>query len=306
MKSGPISISFCINDKYSQHLAVVIASFLHNNPQYDFIFHVLHRNVSIENQAKISELCHFGSSDRSVKIVFHEIDSGRFAEFPIPAALEHVTREMYYRFILPDVLVDEARTIYIDVDVLCVADILPLWQWELGDKLVGAVSEGADGEMKKKLLGLDGPEPYYYSGMLVMDLAALRAGEYSRKLMSATLEMADKISWPDQDVMNVVLRGKIADVPMIWDEVANYNPFRKDVKIWHFPGAVRKPWCPIWKNRGRFPYARYLRMSPYRDNFAAFVWANIKGFFYFKYVKKGVERTLVCGVLVCKREKRSV
>lgn len=292
-----ISISFCVNDRYAQHLAVVMASFLHNNPGSDFIFHVLHRDISKANQEKICGMQTSVPDGRSVSVVFHEIDASRFAAFPIPEALEHVTQEMYYRYILPEVL-EEDRTIYIDVDVLCVADILPLWQWDLKGNPIGAVSEGEPGEFKKKLIGLDGPEPYYYSGMLVMDLAMLREGGYARRLMETTAAMADRIIWPDQDVINTVFRRRITDIPMIWDEVAEYSPFRRDVKIWHFPGALRKPWCPIWNNRGRFPYARYLRMSPYRDRYWSFVWMHIRGFFYLKYTKKCVTRHLVCGIRV--------
>lgn len=302
----PISISFCINNRYSQHLAVVIASFLHNNPKYDFIFHVLHHDVTPENQQAIQRMegvsCGTKATHRSVSICFHKIDGEMFSNFPLPEALEHVTREMYFRFLLPEVLANETRTIYIDVDVLCVSDVLPLWEWDLGEKIVGAVSEGQPGEYKKRLIGLEGDEPYYYSGMLVMDLAAMRQEGAVEKLFRTTMQMAGRIAWPDQDVINTVFRNRIARIPMIWDDVGHYNPFRRDVKIWHFPGALRKPWCPIWKNRGRFPYFRYLLMTPYRHRAWPFIWMHIKGLLFFSYTKKCVTRYLVCGILVWKRK----
>ena len=51
-----ISMSFSVSDNYSQHLAVVLASVLFNNPHSRFVFHVLHRNISDENQSRIREL----------------------------------------------------------------------------------------------------------------------------------------------------------------------------------------------------------------------------------------------------------
>lgn len=48
----PISISFCISNNYAQHLAVVIASILLNNPDEDFVFHVVHHSVTPESKAK--------------------------------------------------------------------------------------------------------------------------------------------------------------------------------------------------------------------------------------------------------------
>ena len=51
-----ISISFCVSDNYAQHLAVVMASVLVNNPEERFIFHVLHKNITEANQSKVKEL----------------------------------------------------------------------------------------------------------------------------------------------------------------------------------------------------------------------------------------------------------
>ena len=294
-----ISISFSVSNSYSQHLAVVLASFLVNNHSSCFIFHVLHRNISDENQAQIREL---EQMYPNCEIKFHAIDASVFEKFPIPKELEHVTQEMYYRYILPDVLRDEERTIYSDVDVLCVGDIRPLWELDLDGKLLAAVSEGEYGEVKKQQLGLFGPEPYFYSGLLLMDLAAMRTEDSSRKLMENTLEYADRIFWPDQDVINLTFRGKIKQLSSEWDGInVRYTPFRRDIVIWHFPGATLKPWCNIWKNTTWPIYLKYLLKSPYRDNALQFVWGHIKGFFFFRYTKKAIERYIVCGVRVWKR-----
>ena len=86
MKS-PISISFSVSDNYSQHLAVVLTSFLVNNPDSQFVFHVLHRNVSEENQAQIRKL---ESMYTNCEIKFHLLDANTFEKFAIPLYLEHV------------------------------------------------------------------------------------------------------------------------------------------------------------------------------------------------------------------------
>ena len=297
---SPISISFSVSDNYSQHLAVVLASMLVNNPSSRFVFHVLHRNITEANQARIRELERmYGNGE----VKFHKIDDSQFAKFPIPSELEHVTQEMYYRYILPDVLADEDRTIYSDVDVLCVGDLRPLWELDLKGNLLAAVSEGEAGEFKKCLMGLEGEAPYFYSGLLVMDLKAMRQGDYARQLMENTVKYVDKISWPDQDIINLTFRDKILQLGPEWDGISvRYSPFRKDIVIWHFPGFTLKPWCNIWKNKTWPIYLKYLLKSPYRGNALKFLWGHLKGFFYFKYTKKGVTRYLVCGVLVRKKE----
>ena len=332
-----------MSDSYAQHLAVVITSILCNNPESDFVFHVLHRDFSEENQARVRELemkneelrmknssasqllCvknifkkfHPPSADstihnssfiihnsepRRVSIQFHKIDASQFASFPIPPQLEHVTQEMYYRYILPDVLADEERTIYSDVDVLCVGDLRPLWELDLKGNLLAAVSEGAAGEFKKKLMDLTGDAPYFYSGLLVMDLKAMREGKYPAKLMENTAKYAEKIAWPDQDIINLTFRDKILQLGDEWDGInVRYSPWRKGIVIWHFPGFTMKPWCNIWKNTTWPIYLKYLLKSPYRANAVRFIWGHIKGFFWFSYTKKGITRYLLCGIRVWKR-----
>ena len=298
---GPISISFAVSDSYAQHLAVVITSILYHNPDSDFIFHVLHRDFSDENQKRVRELENFNNA-RHVKIVFHKVDASAFEKFPIPPELEHVTQEMYYRYVLPDVLADEDRTIYSDVDVLCVGDLRPLWELNLKGNIIAAVSEGESGEFKKKLMNLAGDAPYFYSGLLVMDLKAMRDGGYPARLMENTAKHAKKIAWPDQDIINLTFRDKILQLSDEWDGInVRYSPWRKGIVIWHFPGFTMKPWCNIWKNTTWSIYFKYLLKSPYRANAARFIWGHIKGFFWFSYTKKGITRYLLCCVRVWKR-----
>ena len=296
--SEPVSISFSVSDNYSQHLAVVLASVLVNNPSSRFVFHVLHRNITEANQACIRELERmYGNCE----VKFHLIDDSQFAKFPIPPELEHVTQEMYYRYILPDVLADEDRTIYSDVDVLCVGDLRPLWELDLKGNILAAVSEGDAGEWKKSLMGIEGDAPYFYSGLLVMDLKEMRQGDYARQLMENTVKYAAKISWPDQDIINLTFRDKILQLGPEWDGInVRYSPFRKDIVIWHFPGFTLKPWCNIWKNTTWPLYLKYLLKSPYSFNAAKFMWGHVKGFFFFKYTKKQTTRYLVCGIRVWK------
>ena len=297
-----ISISFSVSDNYSQHLAVVITSILVNNPESRFVFHVLHRNISGENQTRILELEQMYSN---CEIKFHAIDASVFEKFPIPKELEHVTQEMYYRYILPDVLEGERRTIYSDVDVLCVGDVRALWDIDLKGNILAAVPD-EDTCLKWNVLGIP-PGEYFCSGLLVMDLSAMRVGGYVHKLFSVTKEYSHKLSWPDQDVINIVFRGKILKLLDIWNCSSGYNPFSKDVRQWHFQGFTQKPWCCIWKNITWIPYLKYLLKTPYRGNALSFIGRHILGFFYYRYVKKGVERILICGVRFWRREiKRNV
>jgi lipopolysaccharide biosynthesis glycosyltransferase len=296
----PISMSFSVSDNYSQHLAVVLTSILENNPESDFVFHVLHRNITDGNQKRIHELeqVYF-----NCEIRFHAVDNSLFEALTIPKELEHITKETYFRYILADILSEEKRTIYSDVDVLCVGDLRPLWNIDLKGCVIGAVSEGLDGEYKKKLLGLTGDAPYFNAGMLVMDLDVMRAESSSVRLMKNTVEYASRIAWADQDIINITFRNRILELENIWNCFTRVaGEVKKRVVIRHFANASQKPWCNIWKNCSWPLYLRYLRRSSYRENAFRFAWGHIKGFFFFKYTKKQVTRYLVCGIRVWRRK----
>lgn len=295
-----ISMAFSVSDNYSCHLAVVLASVLSNNPGTRFVFHVLHRNLSAENQAMLKK---FEKAWPVSSVRFHLVEEASFARFPVPKELEHVTQEMYYRYILPEAVPECPRMIYTDVDILCVGNLRPLWETDLEGNVLAAVSEGEDGEFKKKLLGLTGGAPYVNSGVLVMDLERMRAENATEKLFSNTLKYAGRIAWPDQDVINITFRDRILVIEPIWNGFNVTDPeMKKRVVIRHFANATQKPWCNIWKNTTWLSYLEYLRISPYRAESWRFVWGHIKGFFFFKYTKKGVTRYLVCGIRVWRRK----
>jgi lipopolysaccharide biosynthesis glycosyltransferase len=299
-KRDPISMSFSVSDNYSQHLAVVLASVLVNNPNSNFVFHVLHRNISDENQMRIRRL---EQMYLNCEIKFHLIDASRFEKFPIPKELEHVTQEMYYRYLLPDILENEDRTIYSDVDVLCVGDLRSLWELDLKGNILAAVSEGEAGEFKKKLIGLEGVAPYFNSGVLIMDLEKMRNEGVTSKLMENTVNYAGSIAWPDQDIINITFRNRILELEPIWNAFDVLGrEMKRRIVIHHFANASQKPWCNIWKNCSWPLYLKYLRRSSYRENAFRFAWGHIKGFFFFKYTKKQVTRYLVCGIRVWRRK----
>lgn len=300
----PISFSFCISNNYAQHLAVVIASILINNPDEEFVFHVVHHSVSAASEAKLRELETMYPHHR---IVFHRIDAKAFERFPIPKTLEHITREMYYRYLLPQILFDEQRTIYSDVDVLCVkGGIRELWDMDLGDSPMAAIRKlsgngrGYCDHMTR--MGMKQGADYWFSGMLVMDLAKLRAEDFTDVCMAKTIEKADELLFPDMDVINVVAEGRMAEIDPLWNMTERFSFFRDDVKMWHFANFSQKPWCCLWKNVTWIPYLKYLLRSPYDFNAFRFVWEHVKGFFWFSYVKKSTRRWLCCGILVWRRK----
>lgn len=297
-----ISVSFCISDNFAQHLAVLATSLLERTPGRPFVFHVLAKALSDETRRRLLRM--EADWDGRCRFVLHAVDRSRFDAFPLP--LEHITQEMYYRYLLPEMLPEERRTLYLDVDVLALGDLSPLWDLDLGDCLLAGVPDGKKDTPEwreyKRRLGLGDHAIYVNSGVLLMDLEGLRRFGFGAKCMEATGRLHDRIAWPDQDVINLTAKGRILPLPRRWNCMDPRTLPRGERPILrHFASFSSKPWCCLWKNHTWPSYLRFLLRTPYRDHAPAFVLAHLKGFFWFRYVKKGVERTLVCGILVRKR-----
>lgn len=298
-----LSISFSISDNYAQHLAVVVASMLANTPGGDFRIHILYSALREETVARLKGWA--AASQGRFEFRFHQVDRRHFDAFPLP--LEHITQEMYYRYLLPELLVDEARTIYLDVDILALGDLLPLWQWDLAGSPMGGVPDGkvetAEFRAYKRKIGMDEAATYFSSGVLVMDLEQLRQMDFGHRCLERTAKLLDALAWPDQDIINALLAGRILSLPARFNCTnprGQLSPGEKPT-IRHFANFSAKPWCCLWKNRTWPGYLRYLLQTPYRDQAWRFLWAHLCGFFYFRYTKKGYERVLICGLMVYKR-----
>lgn len=132
---------------------------------------------------------------------------------------------VYHRFLLPELLPDVERVLYLDADVVACRDVSALYAFDLQGKPLGAPAWQVVGPYERDMGGLlrtfcermglpeDG-EPYFYSSQLLMDLALMRQEKLGERLIGAAAT-ADPgtLAWPDQDVMNAALRGRLAVLP---------------------------------------------------------------------------------------------
>lgn len=219
MVRRPIHLAFASDASCAVALGVAILSLLRVQPPHiRYVFHVLDGGIPARVQKQIEQLAADAQSDLHFVPVVGLLDDlpcgGRF-----PATV-------YHRFLLPELLPsDIERVLYLDADVLACRDVTPVYDTDLGGRPLGApvwqVVGSYDSEMGGLLRGfctrMGLPEdglPYFYSSQLVMDLVTMRR-EQIGALLIETARMADPaaLAWPDQDVLNAALRGRIAVLP---------------------------------------------------------------------------------------------
>ena len=86
----------------------------------------------------------------------------------------YVTKETYYRLLMPWILRDEDRALYLDVDMLIRGDLDPLYNADLGKNLIAAVQDSWPAARRKAMKRLELHDDYYNAGVQLMDLKGIR------------------------------------------------------------------------------------------------------------------------------------
>ncbi|MGC4387295.1 glycosyltransferase, partial [Streptococcus suis] len=111
----------------------------------------------------------------SVNIHFVTIDRDLFSNLPL--TLDGITIETYYRYLLPEILVDCDKVIYLDSDLLIRCDVKELWDIDVSQHYLAGVNEidivnrFPDHKLK---LGFDLDELFINAGVLVCNLQKMR------------------------------------------------------------------------------------------------------------------------------------
>ena len=213
---------------------------------------------------------------------------------------EHISTETYYRFLIQDLLPYADRAIYIDSDLIVLTDLAQLYNQPLGDHLLAAVPDADfQGQINRwkdtkkyavEELGLKTPYGYFQAGVLLLNLAELRAVHtVDEWLILASVPHR----YADQDVLNQACQGRVLYLDMAWNvlsdcdkkrisEVIEYAPAtlyqsymqsRNQPKIVHFAG-FKKPWQYPDEDFGEL-FWQYAGIAPFYE-ILVFNMAHIK------------------------------
>ena len=210
----------------------------------------------------------------NINLYFLTVDKNVFKDFfIIPDS--HFTDTIYYRYIIPSMLNILSKIIYLDCDLIVKGDIEDLWNINLEDKYIAAAQD-IIGRENQNRLNLNKKNYYCNSGVLLMDLHKMRKSNIQQELMKCTKEKEGIIYWGDQDVINMVMEGKIKYLDLAWnlqyfypDSKMDYdketlNKALENPKIIHFIGHI-KPWDLCSKRPNEKEYCKYLKLTPWKS-----------------------------------------
>lgn len=277
-----MNVVYASNDGYARHLAVSLYSLLEHNKEADKIHvYILSMGLSEENK---NRLIGIGAQfEREVIVIelgdlkerfSYEVDTGGF-DLSIMARL-------FVGEVLPET---EERVLYLDCDTVVNASLKRLWEMDLESNMVGAVMEPTIYPDVKESIELLPEEPYFNSGVLLIDLKRWRKEHAQKLLLDFYSSRGGKLFAGDQDTINGALKGRIKPLPPRYNLFTNYRYFRyshltklspvyqtitkksfqeakKHPVILHYMGDER-PWKQGNLNHYRKIYDHYLSLTPW-------------------------------------------
>lgn len=281
-----IPIVFSANDRFSPYLDVMIRSIEKNSSDkknYDII--VLYNDISEKNQKLIKTSSRENISIRFIRVSDYFDAKELFVD-------QHLSIETYYRLIIPEIMPDYNKILYLDCDMVTDCDVAELYELDLEENIVGAakdidvagqlnLDQNGWKEYAENILKLDSPYDYFQAGVLVIDLDKLRETTSSKEMIR--LAVSQKFRCHDQDVLNIVCKNKVKYIPQAWNTLMDwkevgrsrmdilkmaprklyeeYLEARKEPYIIHYAG-YQKPWDVVDCDFSEF-FWKYAKKSPY-------------------------------------------
>ena len=271
METIHIAMAICdASGHYSKFPATTMAS-LFEHTEAPIQIHILHDGtISEENQERFLQLAHhYGQG-----LQFHRVSlDGRLQDLP---SLQSITVGTLFRTMIPDVLGDLSKVIYLDGDLIVNLDIQDLWQIDVSDYCLAGVLDVEDTRevvIKRHVyqqLGIDS-KSYINAGVLLMNLDRMRQQSNLYQQALELLMAHPDLIYADQDVINKVYQSSLLLLPEIYNRQINLLDYPvddpvslPDASIVHFSGIL-KPWNGVHAQMAQ-DYFSYMAKTPWMQS----------------------------------------
>lgn len=271
--SGVIDLGFGFDTNYAPHVASVLASVVRHARGQRFRITMLHAGVERALQERIEAVA------PGHEYLWREIQD---ADVPQLGDRGHINRATLFRLGLEKYApADCTRMLYLDSDITVLRDVRDLWAIDLQGQPIGAVIDAfLDPAKFAQTWKLDGAGAYFNAGVLLIDLAQVRA----EKLFSRTIDLiaaqgAD-MPYSDQDALNAVFWRRWTRLDPAWNIQrhmvipegehalpADRKLGRERPGIVHFMGPA-KPWMPDTWHPWSWAYWDNLQRTPFLQEVA--------------------------------------
>lgn len=240
------NIVLCGDKAYIKYVGITLTSICLNSDSKSWSFHIFLDDISEQDKQKIEKT----ARKFSVNISIYFINMSIIDKFSDDMGQNtHISKAAYFRLIAFGSLNNIQKALYLDSDI-CVIDnkIQNIWDVDLNGNVAAVIGKpkGDATEIRLKV------GQAFNSGVMFIDIDRWKLLNLTNVCMEKALERV----WPmlDQDVLNIVLDGKIISLPERYNYEYSLSLFidsvsvpskvifpRDEATIIHYIGAS-KPW----------------------------------------------------------------
>ena len=213
------------DDNFVQHCCIMLTSVLKHND--NVVVYLLTEGLKDDNLKKIKE--EIESKGGEFRLIL--VDGTIISQLPMPDIneLSHISSATYYRLLITYLLPENIdKILYLDCDIIARKSLKELWEINIDNYALGAVSQIAK-ETVEEIARLGYPPKYGYfnAGVLLINLDYWRKHKISDRLLNYLVDNYDVIKYHDQDALNFVLHEERLVLPCKWNMMSVY--FSKDI-----------------------------------------------------------------------------
>ena len=201
---------YAADNNYAPFLGVSLYSLYENNKDMDQITtYVILDEVSDENKNRLLKMS--DKYERELRIIDADNVKSLIEKLGVPKYRgSYATNyRMFFHLIIDD---DVERLLYIDSDSIVCGSLEALTDMDMGETCAGVVLD-ALGNKYKLLLGFLPQDTYFNAGVTLINVPNWKKNRCDEILIDHIKNTRAKYCNPDQDLLNLVLRGKTMVLP---------------------------------------------------------------------------------------------
>lgn len=245
-----MNILVTLDAHYILPLRVLLHSLVTADPDASYTVYVAHASLCEADFAQIRD----GLPQDRCAVCPIEVPGEMLADAPV---LRRLSKATYYRLVAASYLPKQVdRILYLDPDITVLRPIRPFYELDLQGRTFAAAShvEGFYHWLNLRRLKIRYNPEYVNAGVLLMDVARLRAMDNTEKIFDFVRRNARRLLLGDQDVINALYDGDILCVDArlfnLDEKIFSRMRRREDMDLqWvrdhavivHYDGS-KKPW----------------------------------------------------------------
>lgn len=264
----PICLAFVTDRNFFNYTMVTLYSILDNTDQ-PIKAYILTTNV--DNSLKDACLQKFGN--KNVEIIFKEFNAERFKRYSINNT--KLTLTTYAKFEIPNLIIEE-NVLYVDSDIIVIANVNRLWNLFDPAYSIMAVPNPPFPRWKDSVaIGLSDGQKSFNAGVLFLNLKKIRQEHSEELLFKFTDANHNVVKMHDESAFNYVYKNDWKELPYYYNcttlffrrhykivglSALEHRELTKNLSVIHFTGRD-KPWSFISPHPLNALWRKYTRLA---------------------------------------------